>query len=84
MLKTGQVPMDVNAMPRLVLKESDDEEKEIWGDVNAMQGGEACYFCKKTNYENRDFWKDKKGKKKNPDRKRGNSNRKPISWYNCG
>ena len=25
MLKTGQVPMDVNAMPRLVLEESDDE-----------------------------------------------------------
>ena len=30
--------MDVHAMPGLVLEESDDEEKEIWGDVNAMQG----------------------------------------------
>ena len=84
MLKTGQVPMDVNAMPGLVLEESDDEEKDIWGDVNAMQGGEACYFCKKTKHQKRDCWKYKEWKKKNPDRKYGSSNRKPIFCYNCG
>ena len=64
MLKTGQVPMDVNAMPGLVLEESDDEEKDIWGDVNAMQGGEACYFCKKTKHQKRDCRKYKEWKKK--------------------
>ena len=36
MLKTGKVPMDVHAMPGLVLEESDDEEKEIWAGVNII------------------------------------------------
>ena len=39
-LKTGQVPMDVNAMPGLMSNESEDEDVG----VNAMQSGDACYF----------------------------------------
>ena len=35
MLKTGQVPMDINAMPGLVLDETPDLEEG----VNALQGG---------------------------------------------
>lgn len=36
MLRTGQVPMDVNAMPGLVTDESKDENQEVEGNVNVM------------------------------------------------
>ena len=36
-LKTGQVPMDVNPMPGLVLGKSEDEGGEVSSDVNAIQ-----------------------------------------------
>ena len=47
MLKTGQVPMDVNAMPELATDKSEYEDKEdkgIEGGINAMQEGKACFF----------------------------------------
>ena len=43
MLKTGQVPMDVNAMPGLMSDESEDKS----GGVNAMQSGDACFSARK-------------------------------------
>jgi len=36
-LKTGQVSMDVNPIPGLVLDTSKDEGGEVSGDVNAIQ-----------------------------------------------
>ena len=70
MLKTGQVPMDVNAMPGLVEDMSDAEDIDVRGGVNALQNGEMCYFCKKTGH-----WKDcrkfKEWKKKTPQETRG-------------
>ena len=45
MLKTGQVPMDVNAMPGLVEDVSDTEDFEMEGGVNALQNGDTFYFC---------------------------------------
>ena len=54
MLKTGQVPMDVNAMPRLVGDESDAEDLDVKGGVNALQNGDTCYICKKTGHQKRD------------------------------
>ena len=89
MLKTGQVLMDVNAMPGLVEDMSDDEDLEVKGGVNALQNGDTCYFCKKTGHQKRDCRKFEEWKKKNPHKKpRGNSrsatSRPPISCYNCG
>ena len=37
MLKTGQVPMEVNTVPGLVLDESEDEGGEMFGDVKVSQ-----------------------------------------------
>ena len=54
MLKTGQVPMVVNAMPRLVEDVSDVEDLEAEGGVNALQNGDMCYFCKKAGHQKRD------------------------------
>ena len=45
LLKTGQVPMDVKAMPGLVEDVSDVEDLEAEGGVNALQNGDSCYFC---------------------------------------
>ena len=45
MLKPGQVPMDINAMPGLVEDVSDVEDLEAEGGVNALQNGDMCYFC---------------------------------------
>ena len=53
MLKTGQVPMEVNAMPGLVLDESDAEETVEGGDINAIQG-DGSFFCKKPGHTRRD------------------------------
>ena len=61
MLKTGQVPMDVNAMPGLMSAESEDES----GSVNAMQSGDACFFCKKSGHLKRDCKKYIEWKKNN-------------------
>ena len=58
--------------------------KEMWGVVNAIQGGKACYFCKKTGHQKRDCRKYEEWKKKNPNWKTGSYNRKTISYYNCG
>ena len=80
MLKTGQVPMDVNAMPGLMSDESEDES----GSVNAMQSEDACFFCKKSGHMKRDCKKYIEWKKNNSSRKTGNTQRKPISCYNCG
>ena len=92
LLKTGQVPMDVNAMPGLVEDVSDVEDLEAEGGVNALQNGDSCYFCKKTGHQKRECRKFEEWKKKNPNRKpggnpgnpRSNSSRPPISCYNCG
>ena len=46
-LKTGQVPMDINAMPGLVEDVSDAEELDAESGINALQGRDVCYFCKK-------------------------------------
>ena len=80
MLKTGQVPMEVNEMPGLVLDESEDEET---GGINALQG-DNCFWCKKPGHQKKDCRSFSDWKKKNPDRKPGTGNRKPISCYNCG
>ena len=56
MLKTGQVPMDVNAMLGLVMDELDTEDKDdkddeaVVGGINTMQGREVCFFCKKISH----------------------------------
>ena len=88
MLKTGQVPMDVNAMPGLVEDVSEAEYKDTEESVNALNGGDKCYFCKKTGHQKRDCRKFDEWKK-NPNRKpggnqRNTSSRPPISCYNCG
>jgi len=89
MLKTGQVPMDVNAMPGLVEDMSDAEDFEVVGGVNALQSGDTCYFCKKTGHQKRDCRKFEEWKKKNPHKKpggnpRSDTSRPSISCYNCG
>ena len=92
MLQTGQVPMDVNAMPGWVEDLSDVENLEAEGGVNALQSGESCYFCKKTGHRKRECRKFEEWKKKNPHRKPegnpgntcSNASRAPISCYNCG
>ena len=89
MLKTGQVPMDINAMPGLVEDVSDVEDLEAEGGVNALQNGDTCYFCKKTGHQKRECRKFEEWKKKNPHKKPGgnprSANSRPsISCYNCG
>ena len=92
MLKTGQVPMDVNAMPGLGEDVSDVEDLEAEGGVNALQNGDMCYFCKKTGHQKRECQKFEEWKKKNPHRKPGghpgnpcSTNSRPsILCYNCG
>ena len=88
MLKTGQVPMDVNAMPGLVEDMSDAVDIDVEGGVNALQNGETCCFCKKTGQWKRDCRKFKEWKKKNPHKKPGgnprSANSRPSSLsYNC-
>ena len=78
MLKTGQVPMDVNAMPGLVEEVSDVEDLEAEGGVNALQNGDTCYFCKKTGHQKRECRKFEEWKKKNPHRKPGGTRETPI------
>ena len=80
MLKTGQVPMDVNAMPEFMSDESEDEDVG----VNAMQSGNACYFCKKPGHLKRDCKKYIDWERNSTDRKTGSNSQKPISCYNCG
>lgn len=58
--------MDVNAMPGLVLDESENKEKDSHGDVNAMQTGNGCFFCKKTGHQKKYCRKYEEWKKKNP------------------
>ena len=67
MLKTGQVSMDVNAMPGLMSDESENES----GSVNAMQSGDACFFCKTSGHLKRDCKKYIEWKKNNSSRKTG-------------
>ena len=89
MLKTGQVPIDLNAMPGLVEDVSDVEDLEAEGGVNALQNGDTCYFCKKIGHQKRDCRKFEEWKKKNPHKKpwgnpRSDNSRSSISCYNCG
>ena len=85
MLKTGKVPMDINAMPGLVEDVSDAEELDAEGRINALQSGDMCYFCKKPGRQKRDCKKFDEWKRKNPNRKYGSnaSSRPSISCYNC-
>ena len=69
MLKTGQVPMDINAMPGLVEDVSDAEDLDAEGGINALQSGDTCYFCKKTGHQKRNCRKFDEWKKKNPHKK---------------
>ena len=55
MLKTGQVPIDVNAMPGLVMDESEDKKLDQEGSLNALQSGDSCFFCKKTGHKKRKY-----------------------------
>ena len=48
MLKTGQVPMDINAMPELLEDVSDAEVLDAEGRINALQSGDMCYFLQET------------------------------------
>ena len=89
MLETGQVPMDINAMPGLVKDKSGAENLDAEDKINALQGGEVCYFCKKPGHQKRDCRKFNEWKKKNPSRKYGSTtpnanSQPPISCYNCG
>ena len=89
MLKMRQVSMDVNTMPGLVEDVSDAEELDAESRINALQGGDVCYFCKKPGYQKRDCWKFDEWKRKNPNRKYGGdthkaSSRPSFSCYNCG
>ena len=92
LLKTGQVPMDVNAMPGFVEDVSDVEDLEAEGGVNALQNGDSCYFCKKTSHQKRECWKFDEWKRKNPHKKpggnpgnpRSNPSHPSISCYNFG
>ena len=54
MLKTGQVPMDINTMPGLVEDMSDAEELDAESGINALPGGDVRYFCKKPGHQKRD------------------------------
>ena len=48
MWRTGQVPMEVKAMPGLVFDKSDYE------DVKAMLPENSCFFCRKLGHMKRD------------------------------
>ena len=69
--------MEVNAMPGLVLDESDREES--YGDVNTMQSGEYCHFYKQSGQLKGNCKRFEEWKKKNPIRKNNT-----ISCFNCG
>ena len=89
MLKMGQVPVDVKAMSGLVEDVSDVEELNAENGINALQGGDVCYFCKKPGHQKRDCRKFDEWKRKNPNRKYGSdthkaSSRPSILCYNCG
>ena len=77
MKKTGQAPMEVNAMTDvLMLNESDKEER--YGDVNAMQYEEHCFFCKKTGYLRRNCREFEEWRRKNSNWKNRSTNRLEI------
>ena len=89
MKKTGQDPMEVNAMTDvLMLNESDKEQS--YGDVNAMQYGEHCFLCKKTGHLKRNFREFEEWRRNNLNWKNRSTNRLEIptvgqfSCYNCG
>ena len=71
MLKMGQVPMDVNSMPGQVEDVSDAEELDAESGINALQGWDMCYFCKKPGHQKRDCRKFGEWKRKNPNRMYG-------------
>ena len=78
MLKTKQVPMDINAMPGLVEDMSDVEDLEAECGVNALQNGDTCYFCKKTGHQKRECRKFDEWKKKNPHKEPGGNPGNPV------
>jgi len=89
MLKTGQVPMDVNAMPGLVEDVSDIQDLNAEDRINALQSADVCYFCKKPGHQQKDCRKFDEWKKKNPNKKYGSNpgstiSGPSISCYNCG
>lgn len=89
MLRTGQMPMDVNGIPGLMLDESEDKMQDNEGRINALQDGDLFFFCKKPGHKKRDCRKFDEWKKKNSNRKTGsnprNSNfQNTVSCYNCG
>ena len=75
MLKTGQIPTEVNTMPGLIVYESEDERGEMSGVVNKLQARDGCLFCKKTSHHMRNCRSYEDWKEKNPNRKTGNTNR---------
>ena len=89
MLKTGQVPMDINAMPGLVEDVSDAENLDAESGINTLQSGDTCYFWKKTGHQKRNCRKFEEWKKKYPHKKPGVNPRSvnscpSILCYNCG
>ena len=72
-----------------MLDESEDKTIDLEEGVNALQGGELCYFCKKPGHKKRDCKKLDEWKKKNPNQKYGNNAhslnaRTTVSCHNCG
>ena len=73
MWKTGQVPMEVNAMPGLISDES--EREESYENVIAMQSGDFCFLCKLSGHLKKDCRKFKEWR---------NKNLANVSCYTCG
>ena len=74
MLKTGQIPTEVNTMPGLIVYESENERGKMSGVVNKLQARDGCLFCKKTSHHMRNCrsyedWKEKNPKSKQEDKK---------------
>ena len=76
--------MELNIMPGIIVYDSKDERGEMSGDVNRLQAKDSCLFCKKTGHHKINCQCYKDWKKKNPNRKTGNTNRKLVSCYKTG
>ena len=53
MLKTGQLNMEVNTVPGIIVYKSEDGRGEMSGDVKVLQARDSCLFCKKICHQKR-------------------------------